>query len=491
MKTKALCWLRRDLRLHDHAALHAALETHDEVYIAFIFDNDILDPLKKRAPGDTRVQFIAESLVEIQSTLRTHNSGIHIRYGNPVIEIPSLVSALGIDAVYFNRDYTTYPVNRDRSVQEKLETMGCSVHSFKDHVMFEPHEILKKDGTPYHVFTPYSHAWRLALETTEAEPYPITLRNLGPAKDSPANSLATLLAFAGFSDCSSIGPNTTLENQKLYLRGGTLAGQKQLADFKSLISNYEVARDFPHLDQTSKLSVYIRHGCISIRDMLKLALAGTTIGHEKWLTELIWREFYQMIFWHYPEVHTEAFQTKFKGLKFPTDEELLAKWKAGQTGFPLVDAAMRCLNQTGWMHNRLRMVVASFFSKIMLLDWKRGERYFSWKLLDYELASNNGGWQWSAGIGCDAAPYFRIFNPTLQSQKYDPHGTFIKTYCPELKNLSAKQVHNPSEAKDLPMGFRLGIDYPRPIVDYKSQRQKALDLYRNYSPTDQSVLDAS
>jgi deoxyribodipyrimidine photo-lyase len=487
MKTKALCWLRRDLRLHDHAALHAALQNHDEVYFAFVFDNDILDPLKKRAPGDTRVQFIAESLVEIQAMLSKHNSGLQIRYGNPIIEIPDIVKTLGIDAVYFNRDYTTYPVNRDRSVQEKLEDIGCAVHSFKDHVMFEPHEILKKDGTPYHVFTPYSHAWRLALETTPAARYPITLRNLGPATNSPAGSLERLLAFAGFTDCAATQEAPTDSHQKLYTRGGSSAGLQQLKTFSTSIENYETARDFPAIDQTSRLSVYIRHGCISIRDMFTLALSDTTIGHEKWLTELIWREFYQMIFFHYPEVHTEAFQPKFKGLKFPTDEVLLAKWKAGQTGFPLIDAAMRCLNQTGWMHNRLRMVVASFFSKIMLLDWKRGERYFSWKLLDYELASNNGGWQWAAGIGCDAAPYFRIFNPTLQSQKYDPHGTFIKTYCPELKNLSAKQIHNPSEAKDLPMGFQLGVDYPRPIVDYKSQRQKALGLYRDHVSSDLSL----
>jgi len=487
MKKKALCWLRRDLRLHDHAALAAALSTHDEVYFAFIFDNDILDPLKKRAPGDTRVQFIAESLVEIQQTLTQHNSGIHIRYGNPVDEIPKLVTALGINAVYFNRDYTTYPLKRDKAVSAALEHMGCQVHSYKDHVMFEPHDILKKDKTPYHVFTPYSRAWRTALETAPFSEHHVTLRNLGPCTNSPANSLATLLAFAGFADCAVKADEAfTDSHQKLSIRGGTTAGLQQLETFKTYIENYETARDFPALDQTSRLSVYIRHGCISIRDMLRLALATQSPGGEKWLTELIWREFYQMIFFHYPDVHTEAFQPKFKGLKFPTNEDLLAKWKAGETGFPLIDAAMRCLNQTGWMHNRLRMVVASFFSKTLLLDWKRGERYFSWKLLDYELASNNGGWQWAVGIGCDATPYFRIFNPTLQSQKYDPDGSFIKAYCPELRNLSAKQIHNPSDAKHLPFGFELGIDYPRPIVDYKAQRQKALALYKHHETRSQT-----
>jgi deoxyribodipyrimidine photo-lyase len=511
MGTKALCWIRRDLRLHDHAALASAIQNHDQVYLAFIFDNDILDPLKKRAASDRRLQFIAESLVEIQGTLEKNHSGLLIRYGNPVIEIPALVKTLEIDTLYFNRDYTPYPQKRDHSVTEKVAAMGCTVQTFKDHVMVEPHEILTANKTPYQVFTPYSRAWRQALEKMQQPNIPITLKNLAPVPDSPAKSLSTLLAFAGFEavapiEASPIYPSqdeTRISNRdgSLFLigdqsdlesprsrfhfgmgipKGGTAAGQAQLHRFSSIIDTYDHGRNFPYLDQTSRLSVYIRHGCISIREMVSASLAATSPGHEKWLTELIWREFYQMIFFHYPEVHTEAFQSKFKGLQFPTNEDYLAKWKHGQTGFPLIDAAMRCLNETGWMHNRLRMIVASFLSKTLLVDWKRGERYFSWKLLDYELASNNGGWQWAVGIGCDAAPYFRIFNPTLQSEKYDPNGDFIKQYCPELKALSPKQIHNPAEAKGLPLAFRLGVDYPKPIVDYKSQRQKALALYKTY-----------
>ena len=473
MGTKALCWIRRDLRLHDHAALASALQNHDTVYLAFIFDNDILDPLKKRAASDKRVQFIAESLVEIQATLEHHQSGLLIRYGNPVIEIPALVKELKIDALYFNRDYTPYPIKRDQTVTETVTAMGCKVQTFKDHVMMEPRDILTAKKTPYQVFTPYSRAWRQALDSARQPDRKVRLTNLAPVLDSPATSLSRLLAFAGFE---AMPPNTAAPIPK----GGTAEGHAQLQRFSSMIDTYDHGRDFPYLDQTSRLSVYIRHGCISIREMVTAALAATSNGHEKWLTELIWREFYQMIFFHYPEVNTEAFQPKFKGLGFPTNEDYLAKWKQGQTGFPLIDAAMRCLNETGWMHNRLRMIVASFLSKTLLVDWKRGERYFSWKLLDYELASNNGGWQWAVGIGCDAAPYFRIFNPTLQSQKYDPNGDFIKQYCPELKALSPKQIHNPAEAKDLPISFRLGLDYPRPIVDYKSQRQKALSLYKTY-----------
>lgn len=483
MRTRALCWIRRDIRLHDHAALAAALQNHAEVYLVFVFDNDILDPLKKRASSDKRVQFIAESLVEIQQTLEQHQSGMIIRYGNPVVEIPELVKKLAIDAVYFNRDYSTYPRKRDQAVTQALSSMGCKVQTYKDHVMVEPDEVLTQNRTPYHVFTPYSRAWRHAVESGGYTTHDVVLQHLAPVSDSPAKTLSRLLAFAGFTDC---------ENGQLP-KGGTAAGRIQLHRFSSQIDHYEETRDFPYLDQTSRLSVYIRHGCISIRDMVQLAQTASPIkegdaftGREKWLTELIWREFYQMIFYHYPEVNTEAFQSKFKGLTFPTNEEYLAKWKAGETGFPIIDAAMRCLNETGWMHNRLRMVVASFLSKTLLVDWKRGERYFSWKLLDYELASNNGGWQWAVGIGCDAAPYFRIFNPTLQSQKYDPDGSFIKKYCPELRTLSAKQIHNPAEAKGLPLSFRLGVDYPRPIVDYKLQRQKALALYKNHETRPQT-----
>lgn len=461
----ALCWIRRDLRLHDHAALAAACRDHSTVHLVFVFDPDVLEPLKKRAPGDRRVQFIAESLAELQSTLYTYGSAIHIRYGDPVTEIPKLVKTLQADALYFNRDYTTYPLKRDAAVSEALSQMGRRVYSFKDHVCFEPHEILTKTGTPYHVFTPYSHAWRQALLQNPPQVHHVSLHNKLAPVDTPHRTTEQLLAFAGFAPVPLILP------------GGTKAGQKRLAEFITRIDTYADTRDFPHIDGTSMLSVYIRHGCLSIRDMVACCTPASP-GKEKWLSELIWREFYQMIFYHYPEVNTQAFQPKFRNLVFPTSEDFLARWKNGQTGFPLIDAAMRCLNETGWMHNRLRMVVASFLSKTLLVDWKRGERYFSWKLLDYELPSNNGGWQWATGIGCDAAPYFRVFNPTLQSEKYDPEGTFIKTYCPELRPLSRTQIHAPAAAKKLPMSFQLGRDYPYPIVDYKRQRERVLALYR-------------
>ena len=465
--SKGLCWIRRDIRLHDHAALSHCTQENEQVYLAFIFDGAILDPIKKKATSDRRVQFIIESLVELQNTLASKNTSLIIRYGNPVEEIPKIIQELEIDQLYFNRDYSPYALTRDQSVTEKITHAGKKVFSFKDHVIFEPTEILTKKQTPYTVFTPYSNAWKTAItELLPLKCFPANLNRLAHLQqEKPLNTIEALLNFTGF------------ESEAPFLKGGSGPGLERLKNFATKIEPYEKNRDYPDLDGTSKLSIYLRHGCISIRDMINFSLDHKNSGSEKWLTELVWREFYQMIFFHFPEVNDVPFQAKFRSLEFPTSEEFLAKFKDGQTGFPIIDAAMRCLNQTGWMHNRLRMVTASFLSKILLIDWKRGERYFSWKLLDYELQSNNGGWQWSAGIGCDAAPYFRIFNPTTQSKTYDAEGTFIREFCPELAPLNNQDIHEPSKAKNPPLTFQLGRDYPFPIVDYKLNRQKALHLY--------------
>lgn len=475
--SKGLCWIRRDIRLHDHAALSHCTQENDQVYLAFMFDNAILDPLKKKATSDRRVQFITQSLAEIQTTLALHNTTIIIRYGNPVDIIPTLVQEFDIDQLYFNRDYSTYAVTRDTSVTQKVTDMGKKVYTFKDCVIFEPTEVLTNAHTPYKVFTPYSTAWKNKFESLlPLKAFPVRLDRFAPLPQEPrVDTEEKLLSFAGF------------DSDSLILKGGTSEGLRRLTEFSKKMPNYLVDRDYPGIEGTSQLSVYLRHGCISIRDMVKTALSNPNPGSEKWLTELIWREFYQVIFHYFPHVNTMPFQEKFKTLVFPTSEEFLAKFKAGQTGFPIIDAAMRCLNQTGWMHNRLRMVTASFLTKILLVDWKRGERYFSWKLLDYELQSNNGGWQWSASIGCDAAPYFRIFNPTTQSKTYDPDGKFIREFCPELKELSNKDIHCPSEAKYLPTSFQLGRDYPMPIVDYKLNRKKALELYQTAAMESQNA----
>jgi deoxyribodipyrimidine photo-lyase len=465
--SKSLCWIRRDIRLHDHAALSACTKENEHVYLAFIFDDAILEPIKKKASTDKRVHFICDALAELQHKLATRNTTIIIRYGNPVNEIPKIIQELEIDTLYFNRDYSPYALKRDHIVTEKVVNLGRKVFSFKDHVIFEPTEILTQKQTPYTVFTPYANAWKTAItERLPLTTFPVNLDRIAPIKQTEKyDTVESLLNLAGF------------QAEPPFLKGGSGPGLEHLHKFETKVKNYENNRDYPHLDGTSKLSVYLRHGCISIRDMVNVALNQRNSGADKWLMELIWREFYQTIFFHFPEVNDTPFQEKFRDLVFPTSEEYLEKFKQGQTGFPLIDAAMRCLNQTGWMHNRLRMVTSSFLCKILLVDWKRGERYFSWKLLDYELQSNNGGWQWSAGIGCDAAPYFRIFNPTTQSKTYDAQGSFIRKYCPELAHLNNQDIHEPSKAKHLPLSFQLGRDYPFPIVDYKKNRQKAIELY--------------
>ncbi len=472
MTSIGLCWIRRDLRLHDHAALSQCTLENDVVHIVFIFDDAILDPIKAKASSDKRVQFICESVIEINQALVAKGGSLWIRYGNPVDEIPKLAQELGADRLYFNRDYSPYAMRRDRLVSDRVIGEGRDVFSFKDHVVFEPTEIVKSDDTPYRVFTPYSRAWISELGgATQLPTFPVILNRLGHGDRPDALSdTASLLKFVGFE------PDPTL------FPGGTMEGLRRLGVFEEVISLYGTDREYPSRDGTSTLSVYLRHGCTSIRDLVNVALNHPSPGGQKWLGELIWREFYQAIFYFSPWVNDRPFQERFRGLILPTSEDYLACFKAGTTGFPLIDAAMRCLNQTGWMHNRLRMVVASFVTKILLVDWKRGERYFSFKLIDYELQSNNGGWQWAAGFGCDAAPYFRIFNPTTQSQTYDPDGRFIRQFCPELRTLNSQQIHCPSSAKLLPESFKLGRDYPYPIVDYAVQRKKALAIYGSYRP---------
>ena len=465
---KGLVWLRRDLRLHDHPALSQSLKDNDETYVVFVFDSSVLKPILKHTNEDTRVHFIAESLAEIQAELLKKGGQLIVLQGDPVDKVPELVSELAIDCLYFNRDYSPYALERDSSVRELISSQGGKVYDFQDHVCLEPHEVLNLQGLPYKVFTPYSKAWKNKLsEQIEDFDYSVSLAKLGKSdKYELLVSAEELLGLAGFS----VSP--------AYLKGGSKAGLERLRQFSPYLARYRDNRDFPALDKTSMLSVYIRHGCISIRDMLHLAMSECNAGAETWLNELIWREFYQMIAYHYPEVKGQSFQEKYRGLEFPHDDELLLAWQKGMTGFPLVDAAMRCFNQTGWMHNRLRMVVSSFLCKILLLDWRHGERYFRLHLLDYEFASNNGGWQWAAGTGCDAAPYFRIFNPTTQSQKFDKEGVFIRQWCPELSSLDNKSIHNPHGSS---VNLFIG-NYPAPVVDYKQRRQDALALYKSVQP---------
>ena len=459
MKKSSLCWLRRDLRLHDHPALHHALKDNDECYIVFVFDKVILDKVQNK--NDKPVTFIIDSLLEIERLLQKHNSSLIICYGDPLVKIPQLVSELEVKNLYFNRDYEPYAKERDAIITDDLQKMGVDVHRYKDHAYYEQNEIRNGGGESYKVFTPYKKKWLENFIYTQNKiipEYKCNLKRLAPIKNKKNIIDYNWFKTIGFlnSDSSFIG--------------GTKEAKRLLKKFKMHIKDYKTARDIPALDQTSHLSPYIRFGNISIRDMVRLAVQNKNSGSETWLSEIIWRDFYLSILDVFPYVEKKCFRSEYNHIQWLGKKSNFNRWCEGNTGYPLVDAAMRCLNTTGLMNNRLRMIVASFLTKTLLIDWRLGERYFAEKLLDYDLAANNGGWQWSASTGVDAQPYFRIFNPYTQSKKFDPDGIFIKRWCPELKDLSSKDIHTPDTFSS--------IEYPHPIVSYREQRDSALSMYK-------------
>lgn len=451
-----LCWIRRDLRLHDHAALSSALEKGTTTLV-FIFDAHILNKLKDTQ--DRRVTFIHQSLEEMEKELHKKGSSIIIRYGDPVEEIPKLASELKISRVVCNRDYEPYAKERDQKVGKKLAAQNIQFEQFKDSVSYEKHEVLTNSGSTYKVFTPYKNKW---MENFEAQDkiisdYECDFKNLRKFQN-PDNILAhNWYREIGFVETPPL------------LTGGTKAARKRLDKFSAVMNDYKENRNFPAIDGTSNLSVYIRHGNISIRDMIRLATSEHSEGAKTWLSEIIWRDFYQMILDAHPYIVKEAFKREYDHIKWLGEPAHFKAWCEGETGFPIIDAAMRCFNQTGMMHNRLRMVVASFLCKTLLIDWRKGEQYFADKLLDFDLAANNGGWQWSSSSGCDAQPYFRIFNPYSQSEKFDSKGEFIRLWIPELAHLSSKEIHQPDSL--------LVPDYPAPIVSYELNRQRCLTMY--------------
>ncbi|MFT6067762.1 MAG: deoxyribodipyrimidine photo-lyase [Bacteriovoracaceae bacterium] len=454
---KGLVWLRRDLRLHDQTALSMATKECHEVELVFVFDKVILDKLKDKT--DKRVSFIYECLSEIDKKV-----GIHILYGDPTVEIPKLFKKLSFDKLFFNRDYEPTALKRDSEVMKLIP----NTVSYKDSVFFEPHEVLKNDGKPYTVFTPYKRKW--------LERFSNFGKNVSDFKvkksliKRPTKSLdEKIFKKIGFQYSPSL------------FKGGESSAKKELKRFEKKIDRYDELRDFPAADGTSNLSVYIRHGCLSIRELINFSIKGSSKGRDIWLSELIWREFYQMILAQFPKVIKKCFKEKYEGIDWRGGAKELKAWKEGQTGFPIVDAAMRCLNETGTMPNRLRMVTASFLCKTLLVDYKKGEKYFAEKLLDFDLASNNGGWQWSSSTGCDAQPYFRIFNPYSQSEKFDGEGIFIRNWCPELKGFSSKKIHCPSDSdmiEQTEAACRIGVDYPYPVVDYRRKREEAMKMYK-------------
>lgn len=469
MYSGSLCWFRRDLRLSDHAALYHALQQSDQVHCVFVFDTDILDSLAEKQ--DRRVEFIWHSVRELQQRLQQHGSTLHVLYGKPQVAIPKLARELQIEAVFCNRDYEPDAVSRDVSVETALKDAGIAFHQYKDQVIFDQAEIITAAGTPFKVFTPYKRAWLKKLDDIDAQAYPVEdyLANLARAANTSMPDLAAL-GFASTNLMSLAFPT------------GESGADQLFEDFFLRISHYKMARDFPSVKGVSYLSTHLRFGTISIRRLVYFARYTEGISAQIWLSELIWREFYQMVLHHHPHVaRGQTFKAQFNSLKFENNAQKFSAWCGARTGFPLIDAAMRQLNQSGYMHNRLRMVTASFLVKDLHIDWRWGERYFAQHLLDFDLAANNGGWQWAASTGCDAQPWFRIFNPVTQSKKFDAQGKFIRRYVPELKHCPDQWIHAPWLMPDVTQhecGIVIGADYPAPVVEHAIARIKTLAIFK-------------
>lgn len=464
----SICWLRRDLRVRDNKALSQAIMHSDQVTVVFVFDTQILSKLKNKK--DRRVVFIHRSLQEIDTFLQKMGSKLVVLKGDPAVEIPKLALGLSVKSIYANMDIEPYAKKRDALVEKKLISQKMEFITCKDHVIFAKDEILNEQKKPYQVFTPYKKKWLAQFEDHMTRDVTLNRYTFTPYEHLKKYIHDWRLQDIGFEDC------------ELLIDPGEEYAQMRLKTFAKHMAKYKELRDYPiETFGTSGLSVALRFGTISIRDCVRTAKAVGGEGGNTWLSELIWREFYQMLLDQFPNIVSEPFQSQYKTLVWPGKKEHFKAWTQGQTGYPLVDAAMRCLNETGWMHNRLRMVVAMFLTKDLLVDWKLGEDYFAEHLVDFELASNNGGWQWSASVGCDAQPYFRIFNPIAQSQKFDARGDFIRQFCPELVHFSAKSIHEPwkaSEVEQEKAGCMIGKDYPRPIVDHKVMREKAIALFK-------------
>lgn len=471
-----LVWLRRDLRLADNAALYHALTSCHAVHCAFVFDTAILDRLPRQ---DRRVEFIRESAAELDANLRAlagPQAGLITLHGVATEAVPRLAATLGVQAVFASHDDEPAALERDQRVRTALATAGVALHTFKDHVVFERHEVLTQAGKPYSVFTPYGRAWLAKLDPFFVKAYPVERHagRLAPRPVELRHDVPTL-AELGFEA-------TNL--QALPLGSGESGAAALLADFLPRLDRYDAQRDLPAVKGPSYLGVHLRFGTVSIRQLARLARERESSGAATWLKELGWRDFYMQVLANFPQVGQGAsFRPEYDRIAWdqgPLADERFAAWCEGRTGYPLVDAAMAQINQTGYMHNRLRMIVASFLCKDLGIDWRRGENYFAVHLNDYDLASNNGGWQWASSSGCDAQPWFRIFNPVTQSQRFDPQGAFILRYLPQLGKLPVAALHAPWTARPVDLqaaGVRLGVDYPLPVVDHAAAREDTLRRY--------------
>ncbi|AEV34494.1 deoxyribodipyrimidine photolyase [Owenweeksia hongkongensis DSM 17368] len=431
MSEEKICifWFRRDLRLNDNAGLYRALTSGLKVLPVFIFDTDILDELDDKK--DARVHFIWQEVKSIKKTLEEkHGTSLLVKHGSPLKIFKDLVSEFPVAEVFTNRDYEPSAKERDKAVYEFLKSKDIVFKGFKDQVIFDKSEVMKEDGTPYEVFTPYMKKYKSQLKPFYLKSYPVKKYISNFYKCEPFDNIS-------LSDLSFEKSNVEFPDRNFD---------------KETIRSYHENRDFPAKKGTTRLSLHLRFGTISIRKLARLARKE----NDKFFNELIWRDFYQMILYHFPKSVNEAFKKKYDAIKWENNEEHFKKWCEGKTGYPLVDAGMRELNETDFMHNRVRMVVASFLTKHLLIDWRWGEAYFAVKLLDYDQASNIGGWQWAAGCGVDAAPYFRVFNPELQLKKFDPENEYVKKWVPEWST----------------------PEYPEPIVEHKFARERALSRYK-------------
>lgn len=432
MKEKVnLFWFRRDLRLFDNAGLYHALRADFPVLPVFIFDRSILDRLEDT--DDARLTFIHRQVEKIKMELLGFGSDLWMFYGTPAEAFRKWSEDFDIQKVFTNHDYEPYAIDRDREITKLLASQGTEMLTYKDQVIFEKNEIVKDNGLPYTVFTPYANKWRSRLNDLLLKEYSCGKYYHQFHKSKELRKIISLEEM-GFVPTTISFPENTVNH--------------------SVLSSYKEKRDFPAIAGTSRLSVHLRFGTVSIR---KLAAEAFKSGASTWLNELIWRDFYQMILWHFPHVVGNAFKPDYDKIEWSNNQDHFQAWCKGMTGYPIVDAGMRELKSTGFMHNRVRMIVASFLTKHLLIDWRWGEAWFARYLIDFELASNNGGWQWAASSGCDAAPYFRVFNPALQTEKFDPNLEYIKKWVPEYA----------------------GSSYPKPIVEHKIARQKAIDTYKN------------
>lgn len=474
-----LMWFRRDLRSDDNAALYHALKRCKTVHCVFIFDKEILDTLPK---ADRRVEFIRESLVELDASIRVlaqkKHAGLIVQYAWASDAIPKLAQALTVQAVFTNHDYEPQSIQRDAAVLGKLAAIGVAFHTFKDHVIFERTEVLTQLGKPYGVFTPYKNACLKKLNGFYLKSYPVVSYAMALA-NRPTDYLQTVpeLSALGFK-------KTNLSTLKIPT--GATGGRQLFEDFFDRMDQYHATRDFPAIKGPSYLGVHLRFGTVSIRKLAATAHQMTLQGSQGaavWLNELIWRDFYFQILSNFPHAAKRSFKPEYDAIQWEHGkhaETQFAAWCEGRTGYPIVDAAMAQINQTGYMHNRLRMVVASFLIKDLGIDWRWGERYFAEKLNDFDLSANNGGWQWASSSGCDAQPYFRIFNPTSQSEKFDAEGKFIRKYLPQLSKLPNSAIHDPWNAKPLDLqaaNVNLGDNYPHPIVSHPQAREQTLLRY--------------